>query len=73
MCRSKTNQGVQLPRRHLLPARERTDLDLPAGVRLFVSDDAEVGEGLELGDELFVRQGAEGRLGEVGDGALSYT
>ena len=48
-----------LPRRHRLPPRERPDLELPAGGVLLVTDDAEVGEigGLELGDELFTRQG----------------
>ena len=40
----------------------------PAGVGVGVTDDAEVGEGLELGDQLVVRQGVERGLGEVGHG-----
>ena len=53
---------------HLLPARERANRELPAGGGLLVADDAEVGEGLELGGELLVWQGVERGLGEVGHG-----
>ena len=51
-----------LPARHRLPARERPDLDLPACGGFLVADDTEVGEGLELGDELVAGQGVERRL-----------
>ena len=44
------------PLRHRLPARERPDLELPAGGGLLVADDAEVGEGLELGDDFALRK-----------------
>ena len=40
----------------------------PAGGGFGVADDAEVGEGLELGDELVVRQGVERRRGEIRHG-----
>ena len=42
--------------------------ELPAGGGVLVPDDAEVGEGLELGDEFLARQGVERGLGEVGHG-----
>ena len=41
--------------------------ELPAGGGLLVADDAEVGEGLELGDELVVGQRVERGFGEVGN------
>jgi len=39
------------PRRHRLPAGERIMGEFPAGGGLGVTDDAEVCQGLELGDE----------------------
>ena len=50
---------VTSPSGHRLPPRERPDLELPAGGGVRVPDDAEVGEGLELGDELVARQSVE--------------
>ena len=40
----------------------------PTGGGVGVAQDTEVGEGLQLGDELVVRQGVNRRLGEVRHG-----
>ena len=54
------------PLRHLGPARERADLDLPTGGGVLVTDRPQVGEGLGLGDQLVVGQGLERGFGKVG-------
>ncbi len=68
MPRIGSSSRARSPRRHRLPARERPDLELPAGGGAIVPDDADVGEGLELGDQFIARQGVERGLGEVGHG-----
>ena len=42
--------------------------EFPAGRRFLVADDADIGEGFQLGDELLTRQGVERWLRQIGHG-----
>ena len=53
------------PGRHRLPARERFVGERPACGRLFIPHNADICEGLELGDEFVTREGVDWWLGKI--------